>query len=54
MPIAHWQLVFADVLMNSGTSCTSITASAKPPQPPLVGRRFLQASHIALRVMASS
>jgi hypothetical protein len=30
------QLVFADVMMNSGTSCTPITASAKPRQPPLV------------------
>jgi hypothetical protein len=30
------QLVFADVMMNSGTSCTPITASAKPPPPPLV------------------
>jgi len=30
------RLAFADVMMNSGTSCTPITASAKPHQPPLV------------------
>jgi hypothetical protein len=27
---------FVDVMMNSGTSCTPITASTKPHQPPLV------------------
>jgi hypothetical protein len=30
------RLTFADVMMNSGTSCTPITGSAKPHQPPLV------------------
>jgi hypothetical protein len=30
------RLAFADVMMNSETSCTPITASAKPHQPPLV------------------
>jgi hypothetical protein len=29
-------LAFADVMMNSGTTCTPITASAEPPQPLLV------------------
>jgi hypothetical protein len=30
------RLAFADVMMNSGTSCTPVTASTKPHQPPLV------------------
>jgi hypothetical protein len=30
------RLAFVDVMMNCGTSCTPITASAKPHQPPLV------------------
>jgi hypothetical protein len=30
------RLAFADVMMNSGTACTSITDYAKPHQPPHV------------------
>jgi DDE domain len=30
------RLAFADVMTNSGTSCTPVTASAKPHQPPRV------------------
>jgi hypothetical protein len=35
MPLTR-RLAFADVMMNSGTSCTPVTASAKPHQSPLV------------------